>query len=477
MKTTRTINAIAVVAMLGLMAGHALHAGPAGDKLVLTPGQQKTIDAPDMTRVAVGNPDIADVKAIEQGGQILVTANAPGFTDLIIWDKQGRERTIRVQVIVRDPQDVLAEVRDLLGDVEGIRARVLGSLVVIEGEVLRERDLEKIARVTELYPEVTNFASLSPAVLDITIEHINREFKKAELTDVHAARVGNQIHIEGDVPNADARKKAETIAAAFAPETKNFVKVGIYLEKMVVVNVDFIEIDKGAFKEVGINWGDSLTVSSAANAGAGFGDSAVPFAGNYSLSASYAVTINAVKQNSRARILAQPKLVCRSGEKAEFLAGGEVGIPVVTADTTTVEFKEFGLILKIAPVVDRYEKIATLIELENSQITEIVNGAPNFSTNRVQTAINLKSGETLILSGLISSTTAKAVDKMPVLGDIPILGELFKSRLFRSDQSELLIFVTPHVIHPQDPENRRAIAEMVEKSAQEEEELKFSILD
>ena len=246
---------------------------------------------------------------------------------------------------------------------------------------------------------------------------------------------------------------------------------------MVVVNVDFIEIDKSALQEVGIDWGDSLTVGAQAGAGAGFSDQSSPFGGTYSLSASYSVTLNAVKENCRARILAQPKLVCRSGEKAEFLAGGEVAVPIVTANTTAVEFKEFGLILKIEPVVDRYDKIATLIELENSQVSDFVDGNPNFQTSRVRTAVNMKSGETLILSGLVSSTNAKAVDKVPVLGDVPILGELFKSRLFRNDQSELLIFVTPHVTHPGDDMNRQMVEEMRQKSAEADEALSFSILD
>jgi pilus assembly protein CpaC len=478
-KATLPINPLRIGRLLLLVALLTLGVsqGVAAEKIMLSLGQQKTIAAVNATRVAVGDPRIADVKAIEKSGQVLVTAVSQGVTDIIIWDRDGKERTIQVQVIRRDPQVVLSEVRDLLGDVEGIRTRTLGSRVIIEGQVLRKQDLGKIATVNQLYPEVTNFAKLSPAVMNTTVKTINDEFKNAGLTDVRAVRIGNQIHIEGDVPSESAKLKAETIAAAFAAEAKSFVNVGVSMEKMVMVNVDFIEIDKAAITEAGIKWGDSLTIGGDASASGLFGAVSQALSGGFTLAGSYGVTINMLKRNSRARILARPNLVCRSGEDAEFLAGGEVAIPIVTANTTTIQYKEFGLILKISPVVDRYDRIATKITVENSQISDFVDGNPNFQTSRVNTAINLNSGETLVLSGLVSSTNAKAVDKLPVLGSIPILGELFKSRRFQKDESELLIFVTPKVTGPSSEDQLRMVENMRQKSDAEDDNLKFSILD
>jgi pilus assembly protein CpaC len=115
--------------------------------------------------------------------------------------------------------------------------------------------------------------------------------------------------------------------------------------------------------------------------------------------------------------------------------------------------------------------------VENSQISDFVDGNPNFQTSRVNTAINLNSGETLVLSGLVSSTNAKAVDKLPVLGDVPILGELFKSRRFQKDESELLIFVTPRVTGAGAEDQLRMVENMRQKADAETENLKFSILD
>ena len=121
--------------------------------------------------------------------------------------------------------------------------------------------------------------------------------------------------------------------------------------------------------------------------------------------------------------------------------------------------------------------MATSIEVENSNIADFVDGIPNFQTSRVKTSINISNKQTIALSGLVSNTHSKSVDKLPGLGSIPILGELFKSRNFRRDESELVIFVTPQVITPEDPKNKELIDNMQEKYKEEDKELRFSILD
>ena len=450
----------------------------ASENMTMVLGQQKTIKAPGMKRVAVGNPSIADVKAIDKSDQVLVTANGVGQTDIIIWDNQNKQRTIMIQVIAQDPKKIAKEVRGLLAGVEGISIKTLGERIIIDGQALREEDLKKISKISKLYPQVTNLATLSPAVLDVITQHINKEFIKAGFVDIRAERLGSQIIIDGDVPNETAKEKAAMIASAFGVATKNFVKVGITLEKMVLVNVDFIEIDKGAMNEVGINWGDNLSLASDASGQGNFGTGVKSiFTGNYGLEASYGATINLIKDNQRARILSQPKLLCRSGEKAEFLAGGETAIPMVTMTTSTVEYKKFGMILNIEPKVDKNGNIATAIEVENSTIATFIEGNPTFQTSHVKTSINVRSGETIILSGLVSSKNAKAVDKLPGLGDIPILGELFKSRSFRDDQSELIIFVTPEVLTPQDKKNSELINATKKNYENEQTEAGFKIMD
>ena len=298
------------------------------------------------------------------------------------------------------------------------------------------------------------------------------------MSSARAVRVGNRVILTGDVPDKAAKKQAKVIADAFTKDALNFIKVGISLKKMILMNVDFIEIDKGALTDVGIKWQSLMSFGVEVDAVSTFkGGDTKPLVGTYTVTGNYGLNINLLQNNQRGRILAQPKLLCRSGEKAEFLAGGEIAIPIVTANTSNIEYKQYGLILNISPVIDNYDNIATTIEVENSNISDFVGGIPNFQTSRVKTSINISNGQTIALSGLVSNTHSKSVDKVPGLGSIPILGELFKSRNFRRDESELVIFVTPQVITPEDPKNKKLIDNMQEKYKEEDKELRFSIRD
>jgi len=477
-RSDKRIQVALILLLVGLMAVVFCTSSWARERLNLTLGEQKTINTPSISRIAVGNPGVADVKVLEESNQVLVTAMGVGETNLIVWDAGDRERTILIRVSARDPWEVTRELKQLLTGIEGIDIKPVGMRVIIDGMVLREEDMKKILKISKFYPQVMSLATLSPTVLDTNIELVNSELKNAGMSSARAVRVGNRVILTGDVPDKNAKKQAKVIADAFTKDALNFIKIGIALKKMILVNVDFIEIDKGALTDTGIKWGDSLGIGiEAEGEGVWKKNNFDTLLGTYTITGNYGVNLKLLKNNQRSRILSQPKLLCRSGEKAEFLAGGEIALPIVTANSSTVEYKKYGLILNISPVIDNYDNIATAIEVENSNIADFVNGIPNFQTSRVKTSINISNGQTIALSGLVSNTHSKSIDKVPGIGSIPILGELFKSRNFRRDESELVIFVTPQVITPEDPKNKKLIDNMQEKYKEEEKELRFSILD
>lgn len=474
-----TMNRRTVCAVFGglvfILIGFATDA--AAQDLVLVKGQQKTIDAPDMNRVAVGNPEVADVKSLQK--QVLVTAINPGQTDIIIWDTNQTQRSIKVRVVDTDPRLIATEVRRLLRNVEGIKVNEMTSKVIIEGKALRKDDLNTVNRIASIYPQVTSLVTLSPDVLNTICQYINNELKASGLTGAEAVRLGNKIVLQGEVPSKDDKEKIEIVAGAFEVQFTNLVKVGVSLKKMVLVNVDFVEMEKNKMTETGIDWDDSIRASAGISGSAGFGPGAesTRMNGAYRFGSSYGVTIKMVKNNKNAHFIARPKLLCRSGEKAEFLAGGEIPIKTVAENLSSVEYKPFGIILNIEPVVDNYGNIATSIEVENSTISEFLDGEPAFQSSRVRTNINVKSGEVIVLSGLVNREHAKAVDKIPLLGSIPILGELFKSRSFKSNKSELVIFVTPVVMSPGNEENKRLIRETHQTNETIEEQFSFKLMD
>lgn len=446
--------------------------------LTLILGQQKTVDAPNMKRVSVGNPAIADVTPLSESKQILITAMGVGETDIIIWDSNDKQRVIKVRIVTEDIKKVGRSVRELLKNVEGIHVSVGESKILIKGKAYREEDLKIISKIEKMFPYVINFTSLSPTVLDTITKHINLKFDKYGLHNVQAEKLGNVILLTGEVPNEQAKEKVEMIATVFDVDIQNFVKIGVSLEKMVLLNVDFVEVDKGGMLEAGVKWGDSIGIEAESKLEGSFGTDLDPgYVNEYKVNGKYSATINMLQKNEWARILSRPKLLCRSGENAEFISGGEFPLAVVTLSTTNIEYKQYGMILNMKPVVDSEDNIAISILVENSTVADFVDGHPAFHTSRVKTFVNVKKGETIVLSGLVNEADAKSVDKIPFLGSIPILGELFKSRAFREDRSELLIFVTPEVVTHDSAKSRDLINKMDDSYQNADRNLKYQIMD
>ena len=166
--------------------------------------------------------------------------------------------------------------------------------------------------------------------------------------------------------------------------------------------------------------------------------------------------INALESSGFAYTLARPSLVAMSGQSATFLAGGEVPIPVPSAgsDTITIEYKEFGIRLTLTPTVIDHNRIALKVapevsELDYSNAIRIQNiQVPALTVRRTDTSVSLADGESFVISGLISSTNRSTIAKLPGLGDIPILGAFFRDSNINSEEKELLMIVTPHLVQP-----------------------------
>lgn len=262
------------------------------------------------------------------------------------------------------------------------------------------------------------------------------------------------------------------------------------MRRMVELDVQVVNFSKNALKNLGINWQQSIIGPSAglvgdiANnglyrlgdvTGGGVAGNALnnaagpltalpmsvsPFSSYLGLVTSITSAINLAVTNGQAYILANPRLVTRSGQKASFLAGGEVPIPVAGAlGATSVEYKNYGVKLNIAPQVDAQGHILATIQTSLSQIDPslTVNGYPAFLTRKTNAVVNVLPGQTIVLSGLINATGSNSVNKLPGLGDLPVLGALFRSTSFQRNQSELVIFVTPHILTPESARNTALI--------------------
>jgi pilus assembly protein CpaC len=157
--------------------------------------------------------------------------------------------------------------------------------------------------------------------------------------------------------------------------------------------------------------------------------------------------IRALEQTNMIKTLAEPTLTAISGESASFNAGGE--FPVVTpGDPPTTEFKPFGVALAFMPVVLSEGRISLRVRTEVSALGEIINGGQSLTTRRAESTLELPSGGSMVLGGLIQDNVRQQIDAFPGLGRLPILGTLFRSRDFKRDETELVIIVTPYLVNP-----------------------------
>ncbi len=290
----------------------------------------------------------------------------------------------------------------------------------------------------------------------------------AAFPDIAVTEGANSVLIAGSVPSEREKALLEKFA-----EGRPGVHLNISLpeERKALLSYDLkiMEISTGSSAQLGVRWPDSLGIRATFSSG-----SDAPSA--YSLETNFETRLSLLMADGRARILANPKLVCETGESADFLAGGEIPIVIATPETRSVEWKTYGIILKLEPKMDIGNRIRTQITAEISTVDHASgsSGVPGFMTRRVTTLFSSPAGETVMLSGLVRNEMAKDVAKLPLLGHIPILGELFKSRTFRENQSELAIFITPTEIKG---DAARDLASWDQRARKEKESLKLRFLD
>lgn len=178
--------------------------------------------------------------------------------------------------------------------------------------------------------------------------------------------------------------------------------------------------------------------------------------------------LNLMEQNGTATILAQPTLSARSGSKATFLVGGEFPYTVSNLNGTTIVFKPYGIRLEIEPRVDHNGVIRAKIMSEVSDIDTSVSstGGPALRTRKTETEFNVLDGGTIVLSGLLKRDVSSSVDKVPLMGDIPVLGALFRSKRFQNNETELVVFVTPHATDKHSPAQEASMARGIDRVQQ-----------
>ncbi len=195
------------------------------------------------------------------------------------------------------------------------------------------------------------------------------------------------------------------------------------------------------------------------------------------LASSITSIINLLVQNGDAVVLAEPRLACRSGGSARFVAGGELPVPFSSGlGTVSVGFKEYGVKFDVSPVASETGVIAAKIAAEISAINfEIqVQDVPGLLKRRAETEVNLRENETLVIAGLLTEESSKSIDRVPGLGELPILGKLFRSREFRDRKTDLVVFITPRFVGATSTTQREAIERSAQRLEQAREQFRMA---
>ncbi|MFT3835765.1 MAG: pilus assembly protein N-terminal domain-containing protein [Myxococcaceae bacterium] len=455
-----------------------------GGTIALGVGTQKVITVPGIQRVAIGDSAIADVKTIGNN-QLLVIGQGEGKTTLLIWKSSGQRVSYLITVRKQDPNEVISEIKKLLGEIEGVSVRMVGDRIYLDGQAYTQADADRIDQVVGLYPNVKSFVKIAPNAKKLVAQNLNANFQKAGLKNVQANVVGSTIFLEGSVESQQDLQKAELITKAIGEKVENLLVVGI--KRMILSEVQFVEIRRDSKDRYGIKYPTDISGTASANITILkdlFPSTFAEGTSTYGIRGNSGMSIGFQQNDGYGRLLAQPKLVCASGEKAEFISGGEVPIPLITNNQFTVEYKPYGVILKLRPTADRNGNIQTEIEAEVSEIDQSVavsiggsTSVPGFRKRAVKTNVTVRHGETIVLSGVFSHDEQKSVSKLPGLGHIPIIGELFKNRAFDSTKRELVIFVTPRIVNPDSDKIRTIIEDVKSRYKQARGEVNFGIFD
>lgn len=358
---------------------------------------QLRLPAP-VSRISVGNPAIADVILLNPR-EIYLLGKAVGSTNITLWNKSGQSTVVDVAVGL-DTNSLQGKLQQLLPNDKNIKVIAAADTIVLSGTVTDAVKANRAAALAEAFAgkKVVNMlgvASAQQVMLEVKIAEINRTLLE-------------KLGLNFSWQNA-----------------KNFLTFG---------SPTTLPTDVAGVGLIGINSIDHVNALAEAQ-----------------------------KQDGAVKILAEPNIVAISGQEGSFLAGGEILIPVANGDgAIDLESKEFGVGLKFTPTVLEdgqihmrvAPEVTDLVGFTNVANTSVFGAAtlvPTLTTRRVSTAVELKDGQSLAIGGLLHDKTNESINRFPLLGEIPILGALFRSSEFQKSKTELVIVVTPRLVKPLPP--------------------------
>jgi pilus assembly protein CpaC len=382
-----------------------------------------------IARVSLTVPDIADAM-VTAPSQILIHGKQPGTISLFVWDKAGAIKTF--EVTVRRDLSALKEQLSQLFPGETIAVHGSGKDVVLSGTVSGQYAIEKAAEVAAGY--------------------VDKKENVVNLLKQQEGIASNQVMLRVRFAEVSRSAMMELGAAWFTgPGGYRDYVARITSQQFPAPNFDPME--RSSIQGVD-NWGGGRDTVDATGGKQTFSDflNIFLFNNKYNIG----TVIRALSDKGLFQSLAEPNLIATNGKEASFLAGGEYPYPVVqpgaSGTSVSIVFKEFGIRLRFTPTVLGGDLVNLKVEPEVSALdftnAIVLQGfrIPALSTRRTQTEVELRDGQTFAIAGLLNNTVTDTMRKIPGIGDIPILGWLFKSKAMQKNQTELVVMITPTII-------------------------------
>jgi pilus assembly protein CpaC len=401
--------------------------------LHLQVGQSKVLrTAYPITRISVADPEIADIILISEK-EVYVNGLHSGVTNLSIW---GKNRFTSATVTVEADLTLLKEKLHQILPGQKIAVQAAGDSVVLSGEVSGP-----LAQDTALSLAASFGGGKKEKVVNLLhvggVQQVMVEVRLAEIDRTLLDRMG--INWTALAPQGNIYSQQINALAAISTLSRNFLG------------------GTGVPKPGGVGTSFSQSISSNIDAIAGFKSGGLI----------WTMFFDILKQNNLGRILAEPNLVTTSGQEASFLAGGLYPVPTPQASSTggavtvTVQYQPYGVSLKFTPTVLDGDKIAMKLEPEVSELDpSVVVQASGFNiegllVRRMSSHLEVQDGQTIAMAGLLSDEDRNIVNKFPWVGDVPVLGALFRSSSWQKQETELVVLVTPHLVKPVTPGTAR----------------------
>lgn len=385
----------------------------AAEPVEVSLNESKYMAASGITRLAVGNPAIADVQLLSSGDFLLVGKKA-GTTSLIVWSDGGRRTEYTVYVAGND-RGMASAIQDAIGYPK-VHVQMIEDRVMLRGKVENQHEHDTALKIAGLYT-----GGDGSGVIDLLeMEHPSQIRLEAQIIEINSDYTKNLgIQYWSQTPGSNSSSGSST------GNPNNNITVGT----------------------AGLFYGGEDFSSTRKHGG---------WLGSHV--ANVNVTLQALINEGKARILSRPSITTMSGKTANILIGGRIPIPVSDGNgNVSIDWHEYGMKLNIEPVVDSEDKITSKVHAEVSTL-DYSHGVkidsfsvPGIATREAESEVNVRSGMTMAIGGLINSEDAKIVSKIPLLGDLPIIGRFFRHTSNTRDKREVIILITPTLVADDTP--------------------------